>query len=103
MTVAVTSIPNCTRPAPVASSLAVAEAARTARVSRAAGLLEEVMRNSAARKSASTMAAARAASMGRYSRETRLRAISWCGVSRRARIPDWTVPRGASVISQVTE
>src|SRR5690606_35592136 len=94
VTVAVTSMPNCTRPAPLASSCAVAAAARIARVSRAAGLLVEVTRNSAARRSDSTIAAARAASIGRYNSVTRLRAISRCGASSRARTPDWTLPRG---------
>ena len=62
----------------------------------------DVATNCADRRSDSTIAAALAASIGRYSRVTRLRATSRCGASSRASTEDWTLPRGAVVMDQVT-
>ena len=103
VTVAVTSIPKFTRPAPRASSVAVAAAARCSTSARADGRAAELTRKSALRLSCSTMRAARAESIGRYSSVTRLRSMSPCGRSSRCSTPELTSPRGACVIDHVTE
>ncbi len=64
-TVAVTTIPKLTSPAPPDSSDSFAKAAITSLRDRPVGFLVDPTRNSASRLSASTMAAARAGSMGR--------------------------------------
>lgn len=65
VTVAVTTMPKFTSPAPLASSSAVAIAARVPTTSRAVGRSLEVMLKLAARRSDWTIAAARATSIGR--------------------------------------
>lgn len=70
---------------------------------RAVGLFDVVRLKLAARTSDSTIAAAFAASIGRYSSVIRLRATSRCGASSRDRTLEGTFPRGAPLIIHVTD
>jgi hypothetical protein len=103
VTVAVTTMPKFTSPAPWASSWAVCATERASTKARALGRFPEVMRTLALFWSRSTTVAARAESIGRYSRDTRFRSMSPCGASSRDRTEEFTEPRGAPVMVQETE